>query len=127
MLQTLCARYGRRANFANYTYNEDMQAYAMLMLVRTWNSFDPNKSKNPFAFFTQCVKNSFIQFLNSEKRHRTLRDELLVEQGLDPSYSYQLDHESRAEERRTDLHEEKEVELRTEEKSADNDNELLEY
>lgn len=108
MLQTLCARYGRRGNFANYTYNEDMQAYAMYMLVRTWNNFNPEKSKNPFAFFTQCVKNSFIQYLNHEKRHRTLRDELMVDKGLNPSYTYQLEHEAKQEANKTALHEEKE-------------------
>lgn len=94
MLTLLCARYGKRANFASYTYNEDMQAYAMLMLVKTWNSFDPEKSNNPFAFFTQCIKNSFIQYLNQEKRHRVIRDEIMVNEGLNPSYSYQIDHEN---------------------------------
>lgn len=92
MLQTLAARYGRKGNFANYTYNEDMQAYAMLMLVKTWNSFDPAKSSNPFAFFTQCIKNSFIQFLNQEKRQRDIRDAQLVDKGLSPSYTYQMAH-----------------------------------
>ncbi len=94
MLQTLCARYGRKGNFANYTYNDDMQAYAMLMLVRTWKSFDPKKSNNPFAFFTQCIKNSFIQFLNQERRQRDIRDTLLVDGGLDPSYTFQMNYEA---------------------------------
>lgn len=89
MLQTLCARYAKRGQFANYTYNDDMQAYAMLMLVRTWKSFNPEKSTNAFAFFTQCVKNSFIQYLNQERRQRNIRDELLVKSGLSPSYNYQ--------------------------------------
>lgn len=92
MLQMLTKRYASRSNFANYTYNDDMQAYAMMMLVRTWNSFNPAKSNNPFAFFTQCIKNSFIQFLNQEKRQRVVRDELLVDAGLSPSYTYQLEH-----------------------------------
>jgi DNA-directed RNA polymerase specialized sigma subunit len=94
MLQMLCARYASRAQFANYTYNEDMQAYAMMMLVRTWRSFNPEKSNNPFAFFTQCIKNSFIQMLNQEKRQRNVRDELLVDKGMNPSYTYQLEHSS---------------------------------
>lgn len=88
MLQLLCAKYGKKGNFAGYSYNDDMQAYAMLMLVRTWQSFNPRKSKNPFAFFTQCIKNSFIQFLNQEKRHRNIRDELLLDQGLNPSFGF---------------------------------------
>ena len=100
MLQTLAYRYGKKGNFANYTYNEDMQAYAMLMLVKTWNSFDPAKSSNPFAFFTQCVKNSFIQFLNQEKRQRDIRDAQLVDKGLSPSYSYQMEYAARAKEHR---------------------------
>lgn len=88
MLQMLCSRYAKKGNFVNYTYNEDMQAYAMMMLVRTWNSFNPEKSSNPFAFFTQCIKNSFIQYLNQEKRQRNIRDLVLVDQGLNPSYGF---------------------------------------
>lgn len=107
MLTLLCARYARRGQFAAYTYNDDMQAYAMMMLVRTWNAFNPEKSNNPFAFFTQCIKNSFIQYLNQEKRHRVIRDELMVDNGLNPSYNYQLDYEKDQEEKKTALHEEK--------------------
>lgn len=91
MLQLLCSKYAKKGSFINYSYNEDMQAYAMMMLVRTWNSFDPDKSNNPFAFFTQCIKNSFIQFLNQEKRQRDVRDLLLIDQGLSPSYGYDAD------------------------------------
>lgn len=125
MLMMLCARYGRRGNFANYTYNEDMQAYAMMMLVRTWNSFNPEKSNNPFAFFTQCVKNSFIQYLNSEKRHRVIRDELMVNKGLNPSYTYQLEHEAKQEERKLELAENKENPLDAPRELKEK--ELLEY
>ncbi len=126
MLMMLCARYGRRGNFANYTYNEDMQAYAMMMLVRTWRSFKPEKSNNPFAFFTQCVKNSFIQFLNQEKRHRNLRDELMVDKGLNPSYTYQLEHEQRNTDRRKELAEERANPL-TEPREVKKDDELVGY
>ena len=88
MLQMLCKRYASRGQFASYTYNEDMQAYAMMMLVRTWNSFKPEKSSNPFAFYTQCIKNSFIQFLKLEQYQRDVRDKMLVKQGLAPSHGY---------------------------------------
>ncbi len=88
MLHRLCERYSTRGNFVNYSYREDMVGYALLMLVRTWKSFDAEKSNNPFAFFTQCVKNSFIQFLNQEKRHRDLRDTLISQQGLSPSFGF---------------------------------------
>lgn len=88
MLSLLCARYARKGNFVGYSYNDDMQSYAMLMLVKTWNSFNPDKGSNPFAFFTQCIKNSFRQYLNHEKKHRDIRDAELINQGLNPSFGY---------------------------------------
>jgi hypothetical protein len=100
MLQTLTKRYAKKGNFANYSYNEDMQAYAMLMLCKTWASFDENKSNNPFAFFTQCIKNSFIQYLNQERRVRDIKNMSLIDNGFNPSYSYILEHESEYHDRR---------------------------
>ena len=70
-----------------------MEAYALYMVCRTWKSFNPEKSNNPFAFFTQCIKHSFYQFLNKEKRQRDIRDELLVYSGMNPSNTYLADYE----------------------------------
>jgi hypothetical protein len=89
MFQMLVSKYSTKGCFVNYSYIDDMRSYALLMLVRTWKSFDPEKSNNPFAFFTQCVKNSFIQYLNQEKKQRVVRDLLLVDRGLTPSYGFQ--------------------------------------
>ena len=57
-------------------------------LVKSWKSFNPEKSQNPFAYFTSCIHNSFLQYLNQERKHRNIRDALLIEHGLDPSYTY---------------------------------------
>lgn len=86
----MCRRNGQVYITGN-TYNDDMQGYAMLMLVRTWKSFDAEKGSNPFAFFTQCIKHSFIQYLNQEKRHRNIRDTLMVQQGLSASFGFMDD------------------------------------
>ena len=88
MLMMLTRKYAKKGNFVNYTYNEDMVSYALMMLVRTWNSFNPEKSNNPFAFYTQCIKNSFVQYLNQEKRQHNIRDMLLIDQGMNPSYGF---------------------------------------
>lgn len=93
MLTLLTARYATKSNVAAYSYNEDMQSYALMMLCKTWKSFNPAKSENPFAFFTQCIKNSFRQYLNIEKRHRDIRDQLLVDVGMSPSLRFQMDHQ----------------------------------
>lgn len=92
MLTLLTARYGRSSQFGGYTFNEDMQAYAMMMLCKTWVGFNPEKGSNAFAYYTQCIKSSFKQFLNREKRQRVVRDELLVSRGLNPSFTYTSEH-----------------------------------
>lgn len=88
MLTMLCDRYATRGQFSGYSYVDDMKAYAMYMIVRTWRAFNPEKGSNPFAFYTQCIKNSFIQYLNKESNERDIRDQLLVEAGLNPSFGY---------------------------------------
>lgn len=92
MLQTIAARYALKGSFRDYSYVDDMKAYAMMMVVRTWRSFNPLKSSNPFAFYTQCIKNSFKQYLKVERRARDVRDELLLAAGLNPSHTYADDY-----------------------------------
>lgn len=94
MLVLLVTRYAKKGSFAGYTYREDMESHAITSLCRTWDKFNPERSSNAFAFYTQCIKMSFIQVLNSEKKHRDIRDKLLVENGLDPSFSYTEEHRS---------------------------------
>ena len=52
MLTELVKRYASGVRYGKYVYNEDMQAYAMMMLCRTWHKFRPEVSYNPFAFYT---------------------------------------------------------------------------
>jgi DNA-directed RNA polymerase specialized sigma subunit len=40
---------------------EDCQAFAMEDVIKYWNRFDPEKSNNAFAFFTQMIKNGFAK------------------------------------------------------------------
>lgn len=88
MLMLLTDRYSKKANFARYTYLEDMKSWAILSLVRTWESFDPTVGLNAFAFYTKCIHNSFVQYLNVERKERDIRDHLCVEHGIPPSFTY---------------------------------------
>lgn len=88
MLMLLCSRYVTKPNYVNYTYRDDMEAFALMMLCRSWSSFKPEMSDNPFSYYSQCIDNSLKQFLNQEKRQRNIRDAMMVENGMSPSYSY---------------------------------------
>jgi len=95
MLQLLTEKYSMSPQYIRYSFKEDMKSFAMMSLVHTWKSFKPEKSDNPFAFYTQCIKHSFIQYLNKEKKHRIVRDTLLVYHGMNPSYTYQNEYQDK--------------------------------
>jgi DNA-directed RNA polymerase specialized sigma subunit len=40
---------------------EDCMSFAMEDLCKYWNRFDPEKSNNPFAYYTQIAKNGFAK------------------------------------------------------------------
>ena len=62
---------------------EDMIQNAMLKLVKYWNSFDTNKYKDPFAYYTRIIIHAFYDEYNKFNRHlkirRRLRDKLIEE------------------------------------------------
>jgi DNA-directed RNA polymerase specialized sigma subunit len=88
-LQMIAERYSYSASFVGYSFREDMVSFAVVNLCANWNKFDPTKSDNPFAFYTTAVYRSFLQFLADEKKQRNIRDELLIDAGANPSFSYQ--------------------------------------
>lgn len=91
MIMMLAKRFASRPNFAGYSYVDDMEAYAILQVCKTWRQFNADKYDNPFAFYTQCIKNAFFQFLKKEKRVRDIRDQILIDIGLEPSHAAQSD------------------------------------
>lgn len=94
MLLMLATKYSLRPNFINYSFREDMISEAMVDLSKNALKFNPEKSNNPFAFYTTCIYHSFIGFLNAERKHRRIRDELLVELGENPSFGFQDEYKA---------------------------------
>lgn len=93
MLMELCTRYSTHPDYANiYSYKQDMVSFALMTLCKVWVRFDPAKSNNPFAYFTQIARHAFYQYLNSEKKQRTVKDEVLIEMGELPSFLYMEEH-----------------------------------
>jgi len=88
MLMTLTRKYAQRPCFSGYSFKEDMICEALANLCQNALKFDPERSDNPFSFYTTCINNTFLQFLNHEKKHRRIRDELLIDLGENPSYNF---------------------------------------
>lgn len=62
-----------RPNFINYSYKEEMIGDGIENCINYMNSFDPEKSNNPFAYFTQIVWHSFIHRIQKEKKQQYIK------------------------------------------------------
>ena len=93
MFMKLCERYGTRANWRGYTYNDEMQSQALMQLSQIGLQFDESKSENPFAYYTAAITNSFTRILNIEKKNQTIRDDLLEQHHMMPSFTRQHDNQ----------------------------------
>ena len=96
----LVERIGRDGRFRNYTFIEDMKADAIVQLCEQGLNFDESKitqsgQLNPFAYWTTIVWNAFRRRLNSEKKIRDLRDDLLEASGQAPSSTRQMENEKK--------------------------------
>lgn len=85
----IAERYSFSSSFGGYSFREDMVSFAVVNLCANWHKFDPEKSDNPFAFYTTAAYRSFLQYLADEKKQRDIRDQMLVEAGANPSFSFQ--------------------------------------
>ena len=88
MIEMIAQRYSRKANFIGYSFREDMVAAAVMNLCNNALKFKPEKSSNPFSFYTTAIHNSFLQYMADEKKHRNIRDALLIDAGSNPSFNF---------------------------------------
>lgn len=67
-LYQIANRLAYKPNFINYSYRDDMIADGLENAVMCVNNFDPEKSNNPFAYFTQVIYFAFIRRIHKEKK-----------------------------------------------------------
>lgn len=72
-----------RPNFINYMYKDDMVCDGIENCIQYIDNFDPEKSKNPFAYFTQIVYYAFLRRIAKEKRQMDIKDKLIERTGFD--------------------------------------------
>ena len=62
-----------RPNFINYTYRDDMISDGIENCLQYMNNFNPEKSNNPFAYFTQIIYYAFIRRIQKEKKQQDVK------------------------------------------------------
>ena len=66
-----------RPNFINYTYRDEMIADGIENCLQYCSNFDPEKSKNPFAYFTQIIYYAFLRRIAKEKKQTHVRNKII--------------------------------------------------
>ena len=61
-----------KSNFVNYTFREEMILDGIENCITYIDNFNPEKSKNPFAYFTQITYYAFLRRIQKERNNLTL-------------------------------------------------------
>ncbi len=71
-----------KPNFINYTYRDEMIADGIENCLMYFNNFDPTKSNNPFAYFTQIIYYAFLRRIQKEKKQLYVKYKATEQAGI---------------------------------------------
>jgi len=72
-----------KPNFVNYMFRDDMISDGIENCVQYIHNFDPNKSRNPFAYFTQIIHYAFLRRIQKEKKQLEIKTKIIEKTGYD--------------------------------------------
>jgi len=81
-----------RPNFINYMYKDDMICDGIENCIQYIDNFDPEKSRNPFAYFTQIVYFAFLRRIHKEKRQLDIKEKIIEKSGYDQLFTTEDDY-----------------------------------
>ena len=72
-----------KPNFVNYMFKDDMICDGIENCVQYIHNFDPAKSQNPFAYFTQIIHYAFLRRIQKEKKQLEIKTKIIERTGYD--------------------------------------------
>jgi hypothetical protein len=76
-----------KPNFVNYMFKDDMICDGIQNCVQYINNFDPAKSTNPFAYFTQIINYAFLRRIQKEKKQLDIKQKIIERSGYDEVFT----------------------------------------
>ena len=70
-----------KPNFVNYMFKQDMISDGIENCVQYIHNFNPEKSRNPFAYFTQIIHYAFLRRIQREKRQLEIKNKIIEKSG----------------------------------------------
>jgi len=78
----ICQRINNRPNFLNYSYKDEFINDGIENCIRYAKNFDPEKSNNPFAYFSQIAYFASIRRINREKKQFATKAKIVQQSGV---------------------------------------------
>lgn len=72
-----------KSNFINYTFKDDMISDGIENCLTAVQKFDPSKSSNPFAYYTQIIYFAFIRRIQKEKKQQATKYKMIENMDID--------------------------------------------
>jgi len=69
----ICNNLAKKPNFSGYTYKQEMISDGIIDCIAAVDNFDPERTSNPFAYFTQIAWNAFIRRIHKEKKQTYIK------------------------------------------------------
>ena len=82
-----------RPNFINYTYREEMIGDGIENCIQYAKNFNPEKSQNPFAYFTQIIYYAFLRRITKEKKQTAIKQKIIDNDTLKTHETHDFDDE----------------------------------
>jgi len=76
-LYQIANRLATKPNFSGYTYKEEMVSDGLENAIQALGNFNPEKSSNPFAYFTQIIWFAFLRRIEKEKKQVYIRHKVI--------------------------------------------------
>jgi len=78
-LMKIAVHLSHKPNFINYTFKEEMISDGIENCLQYIDNFNPEKSQNPFAYFTQIIYYAFLRRIQKEKKQLYTKYKLMDE------------------------------------------------
>ena len=77
----IAERLSLRPNFVNYTFRDEMISDGIENCVQSAHNFNPERSSNPFSYFTQIIYFAFIRRIQKEKKQQQIKQKMIANFG----------------------------------------------
>jgi hypothetical protein len=78
-IYSIANKLANKPNFMNYPFRDEMISDGIENSLQYINNFNPSKSSNPFAYFTQIIYYAFVRRIQREKKHLYAKYRLIEE------------------------------------------------